>query len=1044
MPPEHSKKRNRITLSCNYCKKRKVKCDRGQPCSSCVKYNVPGLCEYNAFFNNENQHIGELPPFTVQSSNGVKKGKFDMNAEAIKRQGSQNPEPTVHTELEMLKDKIRQIEASITVSSLSQQNSKISPPPDPYLFNNSISNIPLSRTSTSLRDQTNPIQLPPLTWPTSTSTTPRSVSTESNIRSEQVYDYSNANLTYVGINPFGSSEETINFYEGYTPLIMKSSRRMNFGPFAWISLMSKDVVLRLLWKYAKEKKLIDHSGQKVLDWNSEKINQGKCGIQKDQTCKISQPDLESRSNLESEQEKEFREKALDRDGYNDIRLYNNILDDKENQNEKEQRYKDEKQRKINMNKNAISLGLTVFEGKIDQELKLIDKIKVVLPKQRVIRILINKFFLTVYPFVPFIDETDFKSEMSRILGPEGSNDSKISELNIEKRLDLANIGILLIIIRFTYLSFFSNRNGVNENNLKTNDPSSKAQELKYLLSNPINIDVIHMAQLCLDQFELLRKTNLAVLQCALLMRLYHMFSPEDGDGADGGDSQIYTGMLIQMAYSMGLNREPDNFREVCNDDKVNNIGRKIWLFLALGDFVQAYCYGNPLCIDDKYVDTKLPYYKPGNENILNVELEKNVLSTFAYFSKFYEKLKTILDLTLSVKQSIKMEELTMLMSEFEKFIHLHYGSLSQFFIPFKDDNFQYPFIKIMKCKNYVNLTNFNMIVFYHFFLYYEKRKQTNLSFFYLRKIYTVVLNEFVEGIFQLVENNHINFGEGADLILNPSLEQIIHKSSQINLAILIRLKFQLHKMSRDVNHELKMSSDYYYQEKHLKLSKLAKYIQKLIDTFMIAMTNLSKRYYYAWKVTKAYRFLLEFSDLDEFLAKEYNQDIIEFSVDQVDELSRMCEESLKRLHKTRIAKKENNINEEKYELQNNQTGSDIPVKDMNNDERESVDNVQVNELNPLTPGMSVASLNSLNFEDMEFINNNEIDNLWMQMASMKNEANSNPENNNNLGNQGLELQPLQTPGSYNSRTPFSSNEFNENQFELLSDIHLDQIFDGNY
>lgn len=246
---------------------------------------------------------------------------------------------------------------------------------------------------------------------------------------------------------------------------------------------------------------------------------------------------------------------------------------------------------------------------------------------------------------------------------------------------------MLIIIRFTYLSLFSNRNGVNENNLKTNDPSSKAQELKYLLSNPINIDVIHMAQLCLDQFELLRKTNLVVLQCALIMRLYHMFSPEDGDGADGGDSQIYSGMLIQMAYSMGLNREPDNFPEACNDEKVNNIGRKIWLFLALGDFNQAYSYGNPLCIDDKYVDTKLPYYKPGNENILDIELEKNVVSTFAYFSKFYEKLKTILDLTLSVKDSIKMEKLTRLMSDFEKFTHLHYGTLNQFLYHLKMTNF---------------------------------------------------------------------------------------------------------------------------------------------------------------------------------------------------------------------------------------------------------------------------------------------------------------------------------------------------------------------
>lgn len=1046
MPPEHSKKRNRITLSCNYCKRRKVKCDRGQPCSSCVKYNVPGLCEYNAFVNSENQHMGELPPFTVQSSNGLKKSKFDVNNEIMKSQEAQDTDTTVHSELEMLKDKIRQIEASITVSSLSQQSPNFTPPTtDPYLLNATINN-----NNSVSRTHNNPIQLPPLTWHPSTSSTPRSISAESNLRSEQslntspLHDYSESNTKYVGINPFGSSEETINFYEGYTPVIIKSSsRRMNFGPFAWISIVSKDIALRLLWKYAKERKVLDFGAQKALNWKLEKVNEEKGCVEKDHTGKINQSDVESRNSQEAELEKEFREKTMDRDGYNDIRLYNNILDDEENQGDKEKRFKDEKQRKINMNKNAISLGLTVFEGQIDQELKLIDKIKVVLPKQRVIWILINKFFLLVYPFLPFIDESYFESEMSRILGPEDHNDSKISELNIEKRLDLANIGILLIIIRFTYLSLFSNRNGVNENNLKTNDPSSKAQELKYLLSNPINIDVIHMAQLCLDQFELLRKTNLVVLQCALIMRLYHMFSPEDGDGADGGDSQIYSGMLIQMAYSMGLNREPDNFPEACNDEKVNNIGRKIWLFLALGDFNQAYSYGNPLCIDDKYVDTKLPYYKPGNENILDIELEKNVVSTFAYFSKFYEKLKTILDLTLSVKDSIKMEKLTRLMSDFEKFTHLHYGTLNQFFIPFKDDKFRYPFIKIMKCKNYINLTSFNMIVFYHFFLHYEKRKQSNLSFFYLKKIYTVMLDEFVEGIFQLVEDNNVNFGEGADLIMNPSLEQIIHKSSQVNFAICIRLKLQLNKMSTCVDHDLKMNNDYGYQEKHLKLSKLVKYIQKLIDTFMTAMTNLSKRYYYAWKVTKAYRFLLEFSGFDEFVAKECDLYITEFSVGQVDELSRMCEASLRRLHKSRMSKRDTNTDEQQNELQNKQLKNDIQVQGMNNNEEESIDNVQIKPSIPLAPGMSVESLNSLNFEELEFINNNEIDRLWMQMVSMKNEANSNPGTNDELGNQGLELH-LQTPGNTNPRTPFDSYDFNENSFDLLRDIHLDQIFDGNY
>lgn len=43
---ESPRKRNRMLLLCNYCKRRKVKCDRGRPCSLCIKYNVAPLCAY--------------------------------------------------------------------------------------------------------------------------------------------------------------------------------------------------------------------------------------------------------------------------------------------------------------------------------------------------------------------------------------------------------------------------------------------------------------------------------------------------------------------------------------------------------------------------------------------------------------------------------------------------------------------------------------------------------------------------------------------------------------------------------------------------------------------------------------------------------------------------------------------------------------------------------------------------------------------------------------------------------------------------------------
>ena len=204
--------------------------------------------------------------------------------------------------------------------------------------------------------------------------------------------------------------------------------------------------------------------------------------------------------------------------------------------------------------------------------------------------------------MPIIDETEFKTEISKIVGPEEYDETDV-ELTVEKRLDFAYLGILLTILRLTYLSLFLNRNGVNEDNLNTTDPSEEAQELKYLLSNPINITVTDVAQECLEQFDFLRKTNFTVLQCTFLLRLYCMFAPEDGDGADVGDSQTYNAMLIQMAYSMGINREPTtNIShgqwDILTDDlKMNNVQRKIWFFLVICDLIQGYKFGNPLCID---------------------------------------------------------------------------------------------------------------------------------------------------------------------------------------------------------------------------------------------------------------------------------------------------------------------------------------------------------------------------------------------------------------------------------------------------------------
>ena len=80
-----------------------------------------------------------------------------------------------------------------------------------------------------------------------------------------------------------------------------------------------------------------------------------------------------------------------------------------------------------------------------------------------------QFTLSIYAI---LDEIDFR-KCYKIIGETEYKDEKIKELKVEKRLDLAVIGVLLIILRMSYLSLFCNKESVNEMRLKTTDPSLK-------------------------------------------------------------------------------------------------------------------------------------------------------------------------------------------------------------------------------------------------------------------------------------------------------------------------------------------------------------------------------------------------------------------------------------------------------------------------------------------------------------------------------------------------------------------------------------------
>lgn len=800
-----SRKRNRISLSCNYCKQRKVKCDRGKPCGACLKYNVPNECSYPSFDDVKNSvnaaTMGQMPLFMVEKTKTPSEhnGAHSHRGSIISNSSSETvdsfaipatlPDKLVENEVDLLKRKIVLIE-----QALSSRNGPNSIPGGTFLNEGNRMKQPFGHVITSA----------PLNGP----------QTSTSVRKK-----------YLCGNPYDDPQEVYSFYEGVNNLFPKGLvKRQSYGLFSWQAIVSKDSAARMVLEFL--------SANKNVAVTSKVIRQAKSEIDEDQE-KVFKARA-SRSTVGDDRKIDINPEVK-------LKLFEGLTTEEKNSKKHE---------------TALTLGLVASDEIIDGDLDLATKVLKFLPQKKVVWLLVNKWFTNVYAYMPFIDEESFKIEIARIIGPEDHVMEPIRSLKIDSNLDFAYLGILLVMLRLLYLLLFSNRQEVNELNLKTNDQSSRAQELKLLLSNPISIQTVHMAHACAGNFDLIRKSSILVLQFLYFLRLYHMFGPEEGDVGDGGTSLITHSMLSQSAFHMGLNRDPGVFEnDNPNNQKMSNILRKLWFFLIINDIVIGYQHGMPMCISSKHFDTRLPYYERGNENILDIEMEKHVLSTFGYFDKFYIKITNLLDRALDMKLPSTLAVFLPVLDDFEYFIFNTFGKPEDFMVPFKDDNFAYPFMKTMKCKNLLNMNGLVGIILFHLYLHFENKGSSNISAFYLKKILSIFCVSFSPYFYEFISRNHVNFGDCTDLILNPAILAFLHKTSQFTLILLLKVNSSIHCLRNNEKHDLYML-DFDYQTRFQQYCKLSKLVEAHARYVLSAFYRLHNRYYYAWRIAKAHSFLL--------------------------------------------------------------------------------------------------------------------------------------------------------------------------------------------
>ncbi|SCW02561.1 LAFE_0F09164g1_1 [Lachancea fermentati] len=263
-----------------------------------------------------------------------------------------------------------------------------------------------------------------------------------------------------------------------------------------------------------------------------------------------------------------------------------------------------------------------------------------LPPKRIIALLLEKFFKYIYPVIPILDEQSFKSQTAQIIQTKDD----VMTLKLTKPSDCCILGILVIILRITWLSLPQNACDIDLGpqcvrffvpHVTTSTVTQSKEEL-LLMNFGTPSEAVHLVRKYLIKFDEITSfsnssVNLTTVQFALFYKQYLMCCPDvttdtqmntfTSTSQDNETHQMLLSSIVQMAFSCGLHRDPDNFPQltanthgklnkeaITNAERLKHTWRKTWYFIVSLDVQQSISLGAPRLLRNlrDFSDTKLP------------------------------------------------------------------------------------------------------------------------------------------------------------------------------------------------------------------------------------------------------------------------------------------------------------------------------------------------------------------------------------------------------------------------------------------------------
>ncbi|ODV87652.1 hypothetical protein CANARDRAFT_184070, partial [[Candida] arabinofermentans NRRL YB-2248] len=535
-----------------------------------------------------------------------------------------------------------------------------------------------------------------------------------------------------------------------------------------------------------------------------------------------------------------------------------------------------------------------------------------LPNRKVVWMLIDRFFDKLYIHLPFIEEESFKIRIASIIDVSDSTSQKIKLNSIGSQYceEFLNVCLLLIILRLSWLS-------LPNKIIPTLTPN---EHILMKPENTITMVLVDMVKEIFSSAKIMSKPSIIIFQVGLYLKFYNIMSPEDGFDLDDSYTNTNTSllnsndlsgdltnespnmntpnfmyMLVQLAKTIGLNRDPLNFKNFYSnsDDPISiarmfrkrHLWRKLWyglLFLtiesnlSLGDYKK----GLPIEIDvdptlgqvNKTWDCRLP--GGVEQGILEksfrngpdggpLKKEQLVVANFRESIIVYHLLYKSISALFSVGNPPTSKDLELIMGKLHELIseRSKIGHNTSFFLkPINgaDDGKFDTHIKIYRFRMFLIIKSMLFALNYLLFLNHEQKfnrliseKTSTLTKLEKQKEY---INTYFEASLLLAIDNYNVFvqvfdnsttlfpNSGAELILYPFLMILNHRSHEFLISLILRLQ-----QNSPVVMEILNKNNIDSEE---LLNRLFHYLK----TFLDKLEDLTKSYYYAWRLKKLVKF----------------------------------------------------------------------------------------------------------------------------------------------------------------------------------------------